>query len=415
MFRNQTLKKEVDIMKNRWFILFAGIMIQTILGGIYAWSIFVPELVDTYGLTRGQCGSIFGISILVFTIAMIPGGRILTKYGPRITALSGAILFLLGYLTASLSNGNFLILIFGISILSGAGIGFGYVCPLTVGMQWFPDKKGLITGVAVAGFGGGAVLLSNIAQRALEADITVLSIFHYIAWIAGAVLILCSLVLDIPEKDSKDTSNQPELTPGLWNPQFGLSVLGIFSGTFSGLLVVGNLKPLAMSFELSSATAAIAVSIFAAGNATGRVLWGFLFDKIHYRAIPYSLCCAAFALLLLSFSQNPYLFMFSTALLGFSFGGNFVIYASALTKYFGVEVFPKIYPFCFLGYGIAGVTGPATGGALADSTGSYMWSLGISFSLCTIAACILFSLLHHFENKNRKEEVMEDSESSQCN
>ena len=123
-------------MKNRWLILLAGTIIQTILGGIYAWSFFAPELMDTYGLSRGQSGVIFGLCIAVFTVTMIAGGRLLFARGPRLPACLGAALFGAGYLVASASSGNFWLLLVGIGILSGAGIGFGYVCPLTVGMQW---------------------------------------------------------------------------------------------------------------------------------------------------------------------------------------------------------------------------------------------------------------------------------------
>ena len=114
-------------MKNRWIVLIAGILIQIILGGLYAWSIFTPSLTAAFGITKAQSRNIFGISIAVFTLAMILGGRVLASKGPRLTALIGAILFMAGYLLASKSGGQLSLLILGISVLSGAGIGFGGV------------------------------------------------------------------------------------------------------------------------------------------------------------------------------------------------------------------------------------------------------------------------------------------------
>ncbi|HMA62058.1 MAG TPA: MFS transporter, partial [bacterium] len=166
-------------MKNKWVNLIAGIIIQTILGGIYAWSIFVPHLINNYGLSKGQCGTIFGVSIAVFTLAMTLAGRILSRRGPRFTASIGAVLFLVGYLIASFSGGSFIILLVGIGLFAGSGIGFGYVCPLSVGMQWFPKHKGFITGVAVAGFGGGAIILSSVASHFLNAGMNVLIFFRW--------------------------------------------------------------------------------------------------------------------------------------------------------------------------------------------------------------------------------------------
>lgn len=151
----------------KWLVLGAGVVLQAVLGGIYAWSAFVPPLYEQAGLSKGQCGSIFGLAIATFAIAMIPAGKFLQRFGPRLTAAIGSILFGVGYLLASYSNGSFVGLLLSYGLVVGVGIGFGYVCPLTTGMKWFPDNKGLVTGVAVAGFGGGAIILSSVAEHLL--------------------------------------------------------------------------------------------------------------------------------------------------------------------------------------------------------------------------------------------------------
>ena len=156
-----------EIAMKRWVVLMAGVVLQTILGGVYAWSAFVPALTGEHGLSNGQCGMIFGVTIAVFSVVMIPGGRLLQTLGPRITAGIGALLFAAGYVVASFSGGDFWVLVLGIGCLTGAGIGAGYVCPLTVAMKWFPSNQGLVTGVAVAGCRGGATPPSSLPALAL--------------------------------------------------------------------------------------------------------------------------------------------------------------------------------------------------------------------------------------------------------
>ncbi|MFO7821575.1 MAG: MFS transporter [Lentisphaeria bacterium] len=374
-------------MKNRWIVLTAGIIIQTILGGIYAWSIFVTPLTENYGLSKGQCGMVFGTTIAVFTVAMIFAGRLLATKGPRLTALIGGVLFLAGYLVASASNGNYAVLLLGIGCLSGAGIGFGYVCPLTVGVQWFPNRKGLVTGVSVAGFGGGGVLLIFIATFFLNQGMNVLKFFMWFGLVAGTLLILASLLLTTPSRKKDATVTQAGLSEILSAP-FLICLFGIFTGTFSGLLVIGNLRPIIEDGGLSTAVAATAVSIFAVGNAFGRILWGFLFDRIRYVSIPASLGCFAVVLFLLSMTSHPVIVLTCTAVLGFGFGANFVIYASTLSSHFAVTSFPRLYPICFLGYGLAGITGPQIGGFLADKTGTYDVALYLSIGMVAVATLI---------------------------
>jgi OFA family oxalate/formate antiporter-like MFS transporter len=387
-------------MKNRWVILLAGIIIQTILGGVYAWSIFVPRLVEDYGFSKGQCGNVFGVSIAVFTLAMIVGGRVLSRFGPRIAAFLGGMLFIFGYLLAARSGGQYSTLLVGIGVLVGAGIGFGYVCPLTVGMQWFPKRKGLITGVAVAGFGGGAIVLSAVAGYFMGKGMDVLTLFKWIGLVEGGLLILCALLLDTPdssrEKSELGVSENAPSNGGVFTRPFILCFAAIFVGTFSGLMVIGNLTPIAMGNGLTMTQAVKGVSFFALGNAVGRILWGVLFDRMHYKTIPALLAFFCLGLVCLFVSGHAMLFSLIAILLGFGFGGNFVIYASSVSKYFGVEAFPRLYPLCFLGYGLAGITGPAIGGYLADVIGSYTTSLTLSIGLTAAMALIAHLSLRVF-------------------
>lgn len=374
-------------MNNRWLILLAGCLIQTVLGGIYAWSTFVPYLEKDYHLSSGQCGFVFGLTILMFTTAMIFAGRVLIKRGPRFTAIIAAALFTMGFLIASMSGGSIVLLLLGLVGFSGCGIGFGYVCPLSVGMKWFPDKKGLVTGVAVAGFGSGAILLSSIAEYYLLDGMNVLTFFRWFAIFSGLILFSAALILRNPPGTIYCISKSVNMSAVFTWP-FYLCSTGIFAGTFAGLLIIGNLTPIVLNAGLSERQAALAVSIFAIGNGAGRIIWGKIFDHIHYRSIPLSLGIFALVASLLLLTLPTWILLASIALVGFCFGSNFVIYATAITRFFGTDSFPRLYPICFMAYGIAGGIGPGLGGWLADKTGTYGTAIYICIAL-VIFACII--------------------------
>ena len=374
-------------MKNKWVVLGAGIAIQVILGGIYAWSTFVPYLVEGYSLTKEQCGFIFGLTIGVFALVMNLAGWVLNKKGPRFTAGIGGVLFLTGYFLSSMSKGDYHTLLLTIGGISGAGIGFGYVCPLAVGMKWFPRKKGLITGVAVAGFGGGAVLLSSVAQYYLEGGMDVLEFFKWFGLSSGVILIISTFFLAEPEAE-KAVSTDVASLDGVWTAPFLVMFICMFAGTFAGLLVVGNLSPIVIESGLTAHQAVLAISLFSIGNALGRVTWGYAVDTLHYRSIPLSLAFFAVLMLVLSVAKSSVVCYLVSGLMGFAFGGNFVIYAAAVSRFFGTVSFTRLYPVCFLGYGLAGLVGPGIGGRLADGTGSYQMALYISFGILAVAAVI---------------------------
>lgn len=356
-----------------YIVLMASVLMQLALGGVYAWSAFVPALRESYELDGWKAGLIFGTSIAVFTLTMVAAGRKLDKVGPRRMALGGAVCYGGGYYLAGCSGGDWVILWLGIGVLSGIGIGLGYVCPLTAAVRWFPSRKGLVTGIAVAGFGGGAIVLAEVAEHFLSHGWNPLQLFRALGIFFWIWLVACALCMRFPDAAGPAVA-VPAGRTGVWrDPRFLRLFAGMFCGTFGGLLAIGHLKPIALTAELSSQAGALAVSAFAAGNALGRIAWGVLHDRVGTRIVAISMGFLGFVLLGLLDSGVAWRFVGASLVAGFGFGACFVLYASEAAAVFGVDGVPRVYPKIFLAYGFAGITGPLCGGWLYDVTGAYVW------------------------------------------
>lgn len=362
-------------MNNRWIVLLAGVIIQMILGGVYAWSVLSHSLQRVYGLTTGQTGFIFGATIAVFTVAMAFAGRILDAKGPRFTAATGSFMFTIGYVMASYSHGRYFILLLSIGGLVGASIGFSYVCPLSVGIKWFPRHKGLVSGVAVSGFGAGAIFLSYVASRFMDTGTDVLIVFRAMGLGLGLLSFLCAMVLSNPPEDTPLQPIVDDTRGGLLevvqSKLFLLLSSAIFAGTFGGLMVIGNLKHIGLSGGLSVEWATSCITIFAVGNTLGRIFWGQMFDRIGFSTIPISLFVMAAGTSLFMISQSLVLFLIAVIVTGLAYGGCFVLYAACVAEQFGADRFARVYPLVFLSYGIAGLIAPGVGGWLSDVSGNY--------------------------------------------
>lgn len=379
-----------------YVVLAASIVIQVCLGSVYAWSVFVPSLTETYGLTQAQSQIIFGTSIAVFTLSMVVAGKLQNRLGPAPVAFTGGVLFGAGYLFSSFSEGTFVPLLLGIGVVAGAGIGFGYVCPIATCIQWFPKKKGLVGGIAVAGFGGGAVLLSSLADRLLAQGSTVLEVFQFVGIWYGVAIIASSLLLSTPHKKVTHISGQDRILRHVFSDgRFWRLVTGIWAGTFGGLLVIGNLQPIGLASNVSSAMAATAIGSFAIGNSIGRLGWGVLADKIGERTIPASLLSlgAAIAMLALPFTVE-WLFVVVSFLAGFGFGACFVVYMAQTANDFGAENMAAVYPFIFLAYGFSGIVGPTVGGWLYDISGSYFAAILVGAGVVLLGAITQIFYIH---------------------
>ncbi len=377
----------------KYLVLLFSIVSQSCLGGIYAWSVFVPPLQSEHSISKSQSGLVFGSCIAAFTLSMLVSGRLLQNKRYRIIGMIGGLLFASGYLVGSFSSGNFTALVMGFGIIAGVGIGFSYICPLSLCLNWFPERKGLVTGIIVAGFGCGAIAYVKIADFMLSSGVPVLEALRWIGLASGGIVMFSSLFFMPPRRDEnvKSPETGAPLLTLLGSRHFIFLSIGMFCGTFGGLLIVGNLKPVGIILGLAPEGASLAVIVFSIGNAIGRLLWGMLFDRLGSITIASCLMILGLSALAMEFTGGSYLLYIDVILISFAFGGCFVLFAAQVAVSFGVSRVGLIYPFVFLAYGLAGIAGPPAGGWMLENTSLF-------FTNCVVAGFAISGSMLFFKN-----------------
>ena len=381
-----------------------AIIVQLCLGAIYAWSVFVNPLKETYGFTTTETQIIFSLGLASFAATMIFAGRWQDKKGPRIVATLGGVVLGIGYIMGGMSGGSFMIIALGVGIIGGAGIGLGYVCPIAACVKWFPDKRGLVTGLAVAGFGAGAWIFSALSDMFIKSS-GVLSAFIYLGIIFAAFVVIGAQLLRNPppgwspkgwKAAAKKVSKKTDFSGKemLRTRQFWMLWVMFVCGALAGLMVIGILKPFGVTAGLSAAVAGSAVGVLALFNGAGRITWGVLSDKIgRNRAMSMMFVLQGVMMLfLMQMGGSELTLAAAAAWVGFNFGGNFALFPSATADYFGTKNLGMNYGLVFTSYGVAGIVGPLLGGMVFDMTGSYLWAFMPAGVLCLFAACLAFLL-----------------------
>jgi len=386
----------------------AAFIIMICLGGVYAWSLIASELMSVYNFTATQSQLIFGTIIAIFPTTMIFVGQLARKIHTRYLGYIAGFLFISGYMLAGNANGNFMLTYLGLGIIAGISTGFGYWISLTIPVQWFPEKKGLITGIATAGFGLGAVIMSSLSERILLSGKDVLELIQIIGITYGITVIIFSNLIIPKNQVSDPVTINIKLKEAITSSIFGKLFFGMFLGTFAGLLIIGSLKIIGEQSNINNHVLIVGVSLFAASNFLGRITWGFLSDYIGANlGIFLALLIQSMAIISFNiFTHTDTTYMILSFLIGFGFGGNFVLFAKETAQVFGMQKLGVIYPYVLLGYAIAGIAGPALGGILFDFSDSFFYAIMLA-SVMSLVGSLLF--LNQFIKSKRNELIKNKS------
>ncbi len=406
-----------------WVTTFAGTAINLCLGILYAWSIWSKALVNvdkagqpmtginagwTY-LTNAQAATPFSLCVVIFALLMIPGGKIQDKISPKFGATVGGLLLALGCIIAGMMK-SYTGLVIGFGVLGGAGMGIGYAAPTPAALKWFgPEKRGLVAGLVVGGYGGAALYIGALGSYLIQAYGVTGSFVALGVFFAIVVIIAGQMLKTPPEgyvapttstgaSSKGSTATNWELSEVLSTWQFYALVFMFILTTQSGLLIISSaaaiLGKTAKSLPFFIANAWILVSFGGLINAMGRVGTGFYSDKIG-RQNAYMLNCGISALCLFALphiiaSQNVFLLFLAVGIAYWQYGGGLSLMPSFTADFYGPKNLGFNYGLVFLGWGL-GFFMARLGGTIKDITGSLDYAFYISGALL-IAGVILAKL-----------------------
>ncbi|MEX2684534.1 MAG: OFA family MFS transporter [Candidatus Sigynarchaeota archaeon] len=373
---------------NRWIIVIAAVVVQFALGALYSYSFIKTPMKNFVGPGTDDTTALlpFAFALLFFAILMIPAGRLQDKKGPRLVASIGSIVLLIGVFLAGLvasvpSGGSIWGMVVTFGIIGGGGIGLVYVCPIACATKWFPDKVGLVNGLAVAGFGAGSILF-NFIYKFMVPLIGLSGTLILASIIMGGMAFGGGIVLRNPPVGYKPAGWEPPAPkPGTvvvenWEtkemvktPTFYMLWGMYVCSAICGLMVIGNFAPYGSDIPRYSTPPDIPLSDFMmlisvyiaaiAGvcNAGGRIVWGKLSDKIGRVKTMAILFVVQAASMMLFAIPSIYTWAIFGNLVYFCFGGNLSLFPATTRTYFGAKYMGLNYALVFTAYGVAGILG----------------------------------------------------------
>ena len=393
-------------VRNRWTVVVGAILIQLALGTIYSWGTLTTFISPYINEAPELTVYIFGVGLLSFAITMIFAGQLQQTQGPKRVAILGGTLIGIGVILSSFMT-TFLGLLFTYGILFGSGIGFAYVCPIACAGKWFPDKKGFINGIAVAGFGAGAFIFNFVIKWLAQISIPLMFVIIgvlYLAMIIGGALTLSNppegwepVGWDTISKSGEGVESSFERREVIKLYQFWMLWGTFVLSAISGLLVIGSFASFALSdvtYDIYLINFVLIGSLAALFNGFGRIFWGKLADIISYKKSMIVMFSVQAILMMSYFYTNSgiLVFAFYTCAIFFCFGGNFSLFPTATSDLFGSKNLGANYGILFTAYGIAGFIGAVGVDLFVRAFGSYLL-LFIVMGCMSIGAVVLVYLI----------------------
>ncbi|WP_029319108.1 L-lactate MFS transporter [Butyrivibrio sp. AE3004] len=377
--------------KRRWFILLACCLINLCLGSIYAWSVFSSAMTEylntTVGLNLGpgDMAIVYTIANSVGPITMISGGWFNDHIGPKLVIMIGGIMWGAGmFFSGFATSVPFLIVTYG--LIGGLGLGMAYGSTISTCVKYFPDKRGLIGGITTAVYGASSVILPPIVTKIVAASGAPFA-FKAIGIAFLVIIVLAALSLaPCPDGYKPEGWNPPAAKAGAgpinmdWKqmiktPVFYVMLILLTCGAFSGMMVISQASPVAQNMiGMTTAAAAGAVSVLALFNALGRIMAGYISDRIGRINTLMGACILSVAGLLLLFISHEgslLTFYIGLSIVGVAFGSFMGVYPGFTVDQFGPKNNSVNYGIMFIGFALAGYFGPQIMRNVYASTGAY--------------------------------------------
>jgi MFS transporter, OFA family, oxalate/formate antiporter len=381
--------------RNRYIFLAAAIVMQLCLGNLYSWSIFRNPLMERHGWTIAEATVPFTLSIVFFAVGMIIAGRWQDRAGPRIVGITGGALLGLGFILAGWIGTTLPGLYLTYGVLGGLGVGFAYVTPIATVVKWFPDMRGLMTGIAVLGFGTGSLIGAPMGATLIR-TVGVYGTFLIFGVTFGVLVILSAAVLINPPAGWLPRGRHPGSakaatvagrdyapTEMVRTLQFYLLWCIYLLGAGVGLMVISQAVPMGQELaRVSSTAAAGALGTMAIFNGLGRPTFGWISDAIGRRwslVMAFVLYIVALLLILRTAATLP-MYTIGISVVGFSYGGYLSLLPALSADYFGTKNVGINYGLIFSAYGVAGAAGPLIGAWVRAVTGGWenaFWTLAV--------------------------------------
>ncbi|TWH46583.1 OFA family MFS transporter [Sporomusa sp. KB1] len=382
---------------NRWLIALAGIVMQICLGTVYGWSVFTKPLMAAHNWSNSEVTLTFTIAIGFLAISSAAGGYILDTKGARIVATIGGILFGLGTLITGYGDqiGSLTVIYIGYGLVCGLGLGFGYITPIATLVKWFPDKRGLITGLAVMGFGLGSLMLTMLSPGMIASMGTAMTFYIFggifLVAVTGAAQLMVEPPIDYVPAGwmppiGKKASDGMTLGQAVGSKYFYLLWAMLFLNITAGIALISQASPMAqelmpstMSVGEKAMQAGVILGLFAIVNGLGRLFWASVSDKIGRRTVFFILFSTqAIAFYFLSGTQDMMMFTIICSYIYACYGGGFSTMPAYAADIFGTKYVGRIYGWMLTAWGAAGIMGPMLFSRIRQASGNYSEALIIT-------------------------------------
>ena len=418
----------------RWFMAIMAMLLMVCLGTVYAWSYFQTPIMKGFGWNNAQVSLTFSFAIFFLGVAAAVGGVFLPKVGPRVLAVSGSVLFSLGYAIAgfALSLKSLPLLYIGYGVIGGTGLGLAYMTPVATIAKWFPDKKGLATGIVIMGFGLGALVMSKILAPTLLAWTggNLVTVFLALAALFFVLTILTSLALknppqgwtpaglsSVPAKGKAKKAAQTaaiapkspaeaykEASGDIFSKRFLLVWIVFFCNITAGITIVGFQSPMfqdlwgkanpSLAPEALAALGATLIAITSLFNGFGRFFWGAVSDRVG-RIQTFRIMLGSelviFAVLILT--GNPWIFAALLCWILLCYGGGFGTMPATISELFGQGKMTVIYGVVLTAWSAGGVIGPQITAFIKDKVPERASTLSFIVGAAFVAVGFAVSML----------------------